>query len=87
MAGAEYYDYPGPEDKWLASLEPYQDGTDYKWRQISDVYNRFGSAGLKATIIPDYQESSDVGDSNSVTGYPADADGDGIADSKWIRTR
>jgi len=36
-AGAEYQDYPGPEDKWLANLEPYKSGSNYYWRQISDV--------------------------------------------------
>jgi hypothetical protein len=85
VAGAEYYDYPGDGDKWLASLEPYKDGTDYKWRQISDVYNKLGlSLELPAEIIPDYQEPSYVGDSNSITDYPADADGDGVADSNWV---
>jgi hypothetical protein len=86
VAGQEYYDYPGEKDKWLASLEPYKDGTNYKWRQISDVYNRFGPVelGLKATIIPDNQKPSDVGDSNRISGYPADADGDGVADSNWV---
>ena len=29
---AEYQDYPGPEDRWLANLEPYTSGGDYYWR-------------------------------------------------------
>jgi len=79
--GQEYYDYPGPEDKWLASLEPHKNGTDYNWRQISDVYNKLGSSlKLDAKIVPDYQDSSDVEE-----GKPADADGDGVADSKWVK--
>jgi DNA uptake protein ComE-like DNA-binding protein len=79
VAGAEYYDYPGEEDKWLASLEPYDSG-GYKWRRISDVYNKLGlSLELPAEIIPDYQGSSDVNE-----GEPADADGDGVADSNWV---
>jgi len=86
VAGAEYYDYPGPEDKWLASLEPYQDGSNYKWRHVSDVYNRFDSnVGLQAVIVPDYQEPTQVGDSNNTITYRADADGDGVADSKWVK--
>jgi hypothetical protein len=85
VAGQEYYDYPGEEDKWLASLEPYKDGTDYKWRQISDIYNRLDANNLQAIIIPDYQKPSDVGDSNSTDDYPADADGDGVADSVWVK--
>jgi hypothetical protein len=86
VAAAEYYDYPGDWDKWLANLEPYKKPAgNYYWRQISDVYNKFGSnVELQAEIIQDYQEPSDVGDSNSTKDYPADADGDGVADSKWV---
>ncbi|MHC4360448.1 MAG: hypothetical protein ACYSTN_06605, partial [Planctomycetota bacterium] len=86
---AEYYDYPGPNDPWLAALEPVLDDNDtpldtnddvYKWPQISDVYNKLGLIlELPAEIIPDYQDSSNVNE-----GEPADADGDGVADSKWI---
>jgi len=81
VAGAEYYDYPGPEDRWLASLEPYEKTTgNYYWRQISDVYEKLGpNLELVAKIIPDHQDSSDVNE-----GKPADADGDGVADSKWV---
>jgi DNA uptake protein ComE-like DNA-binding protein len=82
--GSEYYDYPDANNAWLASLEPYKDGTDYKWRQISDVYEKLPDLELTAGIIPDYQEPSYVGDSNSTKDYPADADGDGVADSKWV---
>jgi hypothetical protein len=90
---AEYYDYPGPNDPWLAALEPIltdikdpNDANDdvYRWPQISDVYNRLDVNNLQAIIIPDYQKPSDVGDSNSTDDYPADADGDGVADSRWI---
>ena len=82
---SEYYDYPDANNSWLASLEPYKDGTDYKWRQISDVYEKLPDLELTAGIIPDYQEPSYVGDSNSTKDYPADADGDGVADSKWVK--
>jgi hypothetical protein len=76
--GREYYDYPGEEDKWLASLEPYEKTAgNYYWRQISDVYNKLPSSELIAEIIPDYQDSVDVN-------TPADADGDGVADSNWV---
>lgn len=86
VAGAEYYDYPGSGDTWLAALEPYEKTAgNYYWRQISNVYEKLGSdLELPAEIIPDYQKPSDVGDSNSITDYPADADGDGVADSKWV---
>jgi len=80
---SEYYDYPGQNDKWLASLEPSTDPN--RWRQISDVYNKFDSnVGLQAAIVLDYQEPTEVGDSNNTNSYRADADGDGVADSKWI---
>jgi hypothetical protein len=78
--GAEYYDYPGSEDEWLASLEPSEGSPYYEWRQISDVYYKFDDQKLDAKIIPDYQDSSDVYEDGA-----ADADGDGVADSKWVR--
>jgi len=75
--GAEYQDYPGPEDPWLASLEPYQSGNDYFWRQISDVtgYLAGDSNDIKAEVVSEF----DVITAN------ADADGDGVGDSKWIK--
>lgn len=74
----EYYDYPGVNDTWLASLEPYIDGTVYKWRQISDVYNKLDpNLQLQADTVPDYQYAI-----NERT--IADADGDGVADSRWV---
>ena len=79
-AGKEYYDYPGQYDRWLASLEPYKHGAnDYRWRWISDVYDKWGATPpeLQAEIIDDHQP-------NVATGDKADADGDGVADSKWI---
>lgn len=81
--GAEYYDYPGPEDKWLASLEPYQSGNDYYWRQISDItgyldgYNR----DIQAEIV---LEGDEITDFNNLVAN-ADAEGDGVGDSKWIK--
>jgi DNA uptake protein ComE-like DNA-binding protein len=78
----DYYDYPGTEDKWLASLEPCQvAANNYRWPQISDVYNRLAGQAwnLKAEIISDYQNPGEVGN-----GLSADADGDGVADSCWV---
>jgi hypothetical protein len=86
VAGAEYYDYPGDVDKWLADLEPNNYSFPPKWHQISDVYNKFiFRSDLDAQIILDYQNLSAVGDSNNTNDYPADADGDGVADSKWVK--
>ena len=81
VAGQEYYDYPGPEDRWLASLEPCQvAANNYRWPQISDVYNKLVSnLQLQAAIVPDYQDAKIVGE-----GQIADADGDGVADSRWV---
>jgi len=84
----EYYDYPGLEDRWLASLEPNVDdrGTStttddkYYWPQISNVYNKLWSnLQLQAVIVPDYQDAKIMGE-----GQIADADGDGVADSRWV---
>ncbi|MHC4440777.1 MAG: hypothetical protein ACYS3S_25795, partial [Planctomycetota bacterium] len=78
--GQEYHDYPDANDIWLASLEPYRDGTDYRWRQISDVYAKsplYSFVQLQAGVVPDYQDAVNEGD-------VADADGDGVADSLWV---
>jgi hypothetical protein len=80
VAGQEYYDYPDVNNTWLASLEPYRDGTVYKWRQISDVYNKLGpNLQLEAEVVPDHQDAAVVGEA-----VIADADGDGVADSRWV---
>jgi hypothetical protein len=78
------------DDPWLASLEPRRvsdRGTpadpsddDYRWRHISDIYgNMIGPfvRNLRAIIA----EPSDAA-------HPliaADADGDGVEDSRWVR--
>jgi len=103
IAGQEYYDYPDANNAWLASLEPelLSDGgtpadtsdDTYYWRQISDVNDQLGPQlgpgawNLQALIIPDYQPSMQIGDSNVVVGvyHRADADADGVSDSVWIR--
>jgi hypothetical protein len=81
--GAEYQDYPGPEDKWLASLEPHQSGNDYYWRQISDVtgYLAGYNSDIQAAVVGEHDVITDF--NNLVAN--ADADGDGVGDSKWIK--
>lgn len=81
LAGQEYYDYPDVNNLWLANLEPYRQGGDYYWWQISDVYDRLGAQAqaLQAEIIPDYQDVAVMAE-----GLCADADGDGVADSRWV---
>ncbi|MBL7185956.1 MAG: helix-hairpin-helix domain-containing protein [Phycisphaerae bacterium] len=76
----EYYDYPDVNNLWLASLEPYESGGNYYWRQISQLY--FASdpnLGLQAAIVPDYQDPAVIGQT-----VIADADGDGVGDSQWV---
>ncbi|MHC4331882.1 MAG: hypothetical protein ACYSWW_27580, partial [Planctomycetota bacterium] len=75
----EYYDYPDVNNIWLAALEPYESGGIYYWRQISNIYNRADpNLGLQAAIVPDYQDPAVMGEA-----VKTDADGDGIADSRW----
>jgi len=82
-SAAEYQDYPGPEDKWLASLEPYESNGDYYWRQISDDkgYLAGYSSDIQAKVVGEYDAITDF---NNLAAN-ADADGDGVGDSKWIK--
>ncbi|MFH1615264.1 MAG: helix-hairpin-helix domain-containing protein [Planctomycetota bacterium] len=89
----EYYDYPGSRDAWLANLEPVREGNDYMWQHISDVTGAISAmraAGcrdsdgdivsadnLRIRIVEDYPAAAGEGDK-------ADADGDGVADSRWV---
>ncbi len=79
VAGQEYQDYPDVNDIWLAALEPYNYAGNYYWRQISNLYNITDpNTGLQAVPITEYQDTSGMAE-----GAAADADGDGIADSRW----
>lgn len=71
-AGEEYYDYPGTVDHWLASLEPDSTG---KWPQISNI--KGGSWRDEGTAIIEEHAAA-------AADQPADADGDGVSDSRWI---
>lgn len=102
VSGQEYYDYPGEEDTWLASTEPYKDTSvipvAYRWGQISDltgyIRRNWGPAdGVTQNVNVDppglreiIQEYSDVvlDGNGDLLETLADADGDGIADSKWF---
>jgi hypothetical protein len=83
--GQEYYDYPDLYNRWLADLEPYGLGGNYYWRQISDVTGDLQgyATNVRARVIRDYEPITDF-NSPVVT---ADADGDGVGDSKWVRLR
>ncbi len=76
----EYYDYPDVNNLWLASLEPYESDGNYYWRQISQLYfTPDPNLVLQAAIVPDYQAPAVIGQE-----VIADADGDGIGDSRWV---
>ncbi|MFA5785329.1 MAG: hypothetical protein WC962_10665, partial [Phycisphaerae bacterium] len=106
IADQEYYDYPGDNDKWLASLEPYYEYDPNKsfeesfyWEQISDltgyIRNNFGinkvvqDVNVAPTNLPTttrVREYSEIvlDNNGKLEETSADADGDGIADSKWF---
>lgn len=79
----EYYDYPDANNLWLADNEPYQSGDDYYWRQISDLTGSLAGANrnIRADIISDYEPVTDA----NLYIANADADGDGVGDSKWVK--
>jgi len=98
VADQEYHDYPGPQDKWLASLEPYSSGSNYYWRQISDVTGYISYRGWSTQDIPITNSASDafkaivpeykiiaLDPNEGLLEQLADSDGDGVADSKWIK--
>lgn len=82
VAGQEYYDYPDQYDRWLADLEPYRVGNNYYWRQVSDVTGILQSyaGGVQAKVIREYDVITDF----NTPVATADADGDGVGDSKWV---
>jgi hypothetical protein len=85
VAGQEYYDAPDANDPWLSSAEPVFDGTDYYWRQVTDLQGH--STLFKIEFVDDREPIVDV-DPN--TGdlrldQKADADGDGLADTHWFK--
>jgi hypothetical protein len=79
----EYYDYPDSNNTWLADLEPYRNGSDYYWRQISDIFGSLTGYNklIKAKVAGEYDTVTDF---NNLTAN-ADADGEGVGDSKWVR--
>ncbi len=86
------YTWPGPDPRtgnrccpWLAVLEPNSDN-DFQWDYISDLsepgsWPPFDSRNLPPQIITPGQTYG----SDTIQGFPADADGDGVADSRWIQ--
>jgi len=89
---AEYYDYPGDKDIWLACIEPNDiNETPAEWKQITDLYDKFRDMN---STVPLYTHKRTL-KYNTRYGYnyeknvqefdPADADGDGIVDSRWVK--
>ncbi|MFC1780699.1 ComEA family DNA-binding protein [Planctomycetota bacterium] len=78
----EYYDYPDANNPWLASLEPYKSENDYYWSQISDITEdpNNSTRDIQADIVHEYDTITEPNSSIAT----ADADGDGIGDSKWF---
>ncbi|MHC4445027.1 MAG: hypothetical protein ACYTA5_20710, partial [Planctomycetota bacterium] len=72
----EPYDYPGDNDKWLASIEPYDNGSAIIWQQTSELFGA-SSKNTPARIVDPNTPANN--------GRVADADGDGITDSRWRR--
>ncbi len=99
-AGQEYQDFPDANDSWLADLEPRRSPSDpnvYQWGQISDVTGYLQSHGFviqdvnvdpfgASKVVPEYSKIEVTGGGQLIDRQAAnaDADGDGIADSKWI---
>jgi len=83
VAGQEYYDYPDQYNNWLGSLEPSRLGNNYYWRQISDVTGSLGSyaRNVRAGVVREYDQIADF----NTPVATADADGDGVGDSKWVK--
>ncbi len=79
----EYYDYPDANNLWLADLEPYQSGINYYWRQISDITGSLAGANrnIQAVNVNEYESVTDA----NIFVANADADGDGVSDSKWVK--
>lgn len=75
----EPYDYPGDEDKWLASTSPEAAGT--AWPQVSLLGEGFWNGTNSSDTTRTLTAGNAVGASKQSNGS-ADADGDAILDSK-----
>jgi hypothetical protein len=91
----EPYDYAGQNDLWLASIQPHDDGGVQphddggvpRWRQVSNLLPDRNKPFLTdddaedVPIVP----ADKLSDTNIDQDSRADADGDGLVDSRWAR--
>jgi len=92
----EYYDYPDPCNLWLANLEPEPNAVsgEYQWRQISNIYpiiydwynTGYSTLSLIEGLDPSIEDYPIINDYqiDVTVELPADSDGDGVADSRWV---
>ena len=88
VAQQEYYDYPDANNTWLANLEPYESGGNYYWRQITDLSGTLVSShDVQIALVRDRERirGIDPNTGDLFQDQMADADGDGVSDSKWFR--
>jgi hypothetical protein len=82
----EYYDFPDANNLWLADLEPYESGGNYYWGQIT---NLVGSSMVRSRNVAiravGERDAIDPNLRTNARGTTADADGDGVGDSRWFR--
>jgi hypothetical protein len=80
----EYYDYPDANDPWLAPLEPYGSGSDYYWRQISNIAGTLtgDTRDVPVQVVGEREKIAEVNEIGETA--PADADGDGVSDAVWF---
>ncbi len=85
VAGQEYYDADDVNDLWLSSVEPFADGNDYYWPQVTSLQGH--RTLFKIDFVQDREVIVDVDPNTGVilTDQKADADGDGLADSYWFK--
>ena len=76
----EPYDYPGPLDKWLAATSP--EGASTSWSQVSLLGEAFWNGTDSSTDTTQTLTATNAVGTSKASNGAADADGDGIIDSK-----
>ena len=83
--GQEYYDAADANNLWLSSAEPFYDGTDYYWDQVTSLQGH--TTQFKIRFVDDREAilGVDPNTGDLLGDEKADADGDGLADTTWFR--